>query len=460
MVNEIMKKIVIIGAGASGLGAAYKLLESGKNFEITILEREPIVGGIAGRWEIDWDGKKYFIEKGYHHILDGDKTTMDFAKILGLGDKLHFKAVKQGFLYKGKVYGFSTPLEILQFPISLKDKIKLAKFSLLDTKIKDWSALEKTTAKDWVTKTAGKTNYEVFFERLIWNKFHILPDEISAPWLGTRLAKESSSFLKKFGWLEGGESSILYRLAEYLRERGVKIYAGVNIYKIENTVKTESFHVPTKSSDFVNENKKRIYFMKGTKQEVLEADAVVSTIAPRVFLKLVPNISKELKEKMEKIKYLSCTCLTVGLNKKFTDRYWINILEKDVPVSAIFCRSNLYEDSAPQGKSVMYIITYMKHGEEFWFKSDEEIKKAYIDYAERVFPGFRQAIEWERLAKLEWVEAIYDMDYENPPITDGNGFYFAGIYRFFPKIRNVASALESGIEAAEKILDDFGLKSP
>ncbi len=437
-----MKKIIIIGAGASGLGAACKLLESGKDFEITLIEKEKSVGGIAGRWEIDWDGKKYFIEKGYHHILDGDQTTMDFAKKLGLGDKLHFKSVKQGFVYKGKAYGFSTPLEILQFPIPIIDKIKLAKFSLLDTKRKDWGPLEKTTAKDWVIKIAGKNNYETFFERLIWNKFHILPDEISAPWLGTRLAKESSSFMKKFGWLEGGESSVLYKLAEYLKEHGVKIFTGASIYKIEN-----------------NEKKKRIFFMNGTKQEVVEADAVISTIAPRVFLKLVPNVSKELKERMEKIKYLSCSCLAVGLNKKFTDRYWINILEKDVPVSAIFCRSNLYEDSAPQGKSVMYIITYMKHGEDFWFKSEDEIKKAYTDYAERIFPGFKQAIEWERLAKLEWVEAIYDMDYENPPITDGNGFYFAGIYRFFPKIRNVASALESGIEAAEKILEDFGSKS-
>ena len=440
--EEIMKRIVILGAGASGLGAAYKLLESGKDFEITLIEREQSVGGIAGRWEIDWDGKKYFIEKGYHHILDGDKTTMDFAKKLGLGNKLHFKSVKQGFVYKGKAYGFSTPLEILQFPIPIIDKIKLAKFFLLDTKRKDWGPLEKTTAKDWVIKAAGKNNYETFFERLIWNKFHILPDEISAPWLGTRLAKESSSFLKKFGWMEGGESMILYRLAEHLKERGGKIFTGANIYKIEN-----------------NEKKKRIYFMNGTKQEVVEANAVISTIAPRVFLKMVPNIPKEAREKMEKIKYLSCTCLAVGLSKKFTDRYWINILEKDVSVSAIFCRSNLYEDSAPAGKSVMYIITYMKHGEDFWFKSEDEIKKTYIDYAERIFPGFKQAIEWERLAKLEWVEAIYDMDYENPLITDGSGFYFAGIYRFFPKIRNIASALESGIEAAEKILEDFGSKS-
>lgn len=433
--------VVIIGAGASGLAAAYRLLEAGKEMEITILESEPIVGGLAGRWEIGWDGKKYFIEKGYHHILDGDKTTIDFVKKLGLEKSLHFKKVKQGFLYRGKVYGFSTPMEILGFPISLADKARLAKFSLLDTKRKDWSSLEKVTAKDWITQTAGKINYEVFFERLIWNKFHMTPEEISAPWLGGRLAKESSSFMKKFGRLEGGESMILYKLAELMEKRGVKIFTDVKIYKVVRGKKTD------------------IYFMRNGRQGIVHADAVISTVAPQVFLKIVPDISAELKEKFEKIKYLSCTCLAVGLKKTFTDRYWINVLEKNVSISAIFCCSNLYENSAPQGKSVVYLITYMKHGEDFWKKTNEELEKIYLDFTENVFPGFKESVEWKKLARFEWAEAIYGTDYENPPITDGNGFYFAGVYRFFPKIRNVASALESGAEAAEKLLEDFGLKS-
>ena len=44
------------------------------------------------------------------------------------------------------------------------------------------------------------------------------------------------------------------------------------------------------------------------------------------------------------------------------------------------------------------------------------------------------------------------MDFENPPISIDN-IYFAGIYRTYPKIRNMATAIESGLEVAKKIKD-------
>ncbi len=45
------------------------------------------------------------------------------------------------------------------------------------------------------------------------------------------------------------------------------------------------------------------------------------------------------------------------------------------------------------------------------------------------------------------------MDFVNPPVSS-NGIYFAGIYKIFPKIRNMASAIESGLEAAERLEND------
>ena len=42
-----MKKIVIIGAGPAGLTAAYELLKSGGDYDVTILEERGEVGGIS-----------------------------------------------------------------------------------------------------------------------------------------------------------------------------------------------------------------------------------------------------------------------------------------------------------------------------------------------------------------------------------------------------------------------------
>ena len=40
------KKIVIIGAGPAGLSAAYRLLESKKDYKVVIVEEDKQVGGI------------------------------------------------------------------------------------------------------------------------------------------------------------------------------------------------------------------------------------------------------------------------------------------------------------------------------------------------------------------------------------------------------------------------------
>ena len=71
-----------------------------------------------------------------------------------------------------------------------------------------------------------------------------------------------------------------------------------------------------------------------------------------------------------------------------------------------------------------------------------------------IFPGFDTNVEWYKIAKFKNAEAIYSLNFENPPISK-DGLYFAGIYRIYPKIRNMASAIESGFEVANKILDDY-----
>ena len=61
---------------------------------------------------------------------------------------------------------------------------------------------------------------------------------------------------------------------------------------------------------------------------------------------------------------------------------------------------------------------------------------------------------WYKIVKFKYAEAIFDLHFKNPPLSD-SGIYFAGIFRIFPKIRNVSSALESGFESADAIISDF-----
>jgi len=83
-------KIVVIGGGLSGLGASYRLSQKGYN--VTVLEKEDHVGGLASSYLIDG----YYIPKTYHHIMVGDVTTLSLIKELKLYPDLYWKRLKTG----------------------------------------------------------------------------------------------------------------------------------------------------------------------------------------------------------------------------------------------------------------------------------------------------------------------------------------------------------------------------
>ncbi|MDD1751479.1 MAG: FAD-dependent oxidoreductase [Methanotrichaceae archaeon] len=423
-------KIAVIGAGLTGLAAAWKLSEK---YDTIVLEKEPFVGGMASSYIIPWDGKEYRITKTYHHILEGDFTTIEFIRELGLSDKFRKKKVKQGFIYRNEIWGFSSPIEVLRFPLPIMDKVRLARFILLDSKNQDWDKLKGMNAKDWVINKAGKNNFDTFFDQLIRNKFQTSAEDISAAWLGTRFFKESSSLLKEFGWLEGGIDQLVEGLAARIKKNGGIIVTEAKISKIKDG---------------------KITYSDSFGKKEINVDFIVSTIAPESLLKLTHDLPEDLERQLRDIKYLSCACACFGLKEKFNLPYWSNMLDKEKPFTVIFNHTALYEDSAPIEKSVIYISTYMSKKNSLWNKSEKEISEIYINALEDFIPGFRNLIDWGKVIKVENAEAIYSINFENPPVSFSN-FYFAGIYRIYPRIRNMASALESGLEVVEKLENDF-----
>jgi protoporphyrinogen oxidase len=418
-------RIGVIGGGLTGLTAAFIL---SKKHKVTVFEKEDYLGGMASSYVVKWDGKEYPITKTYHHILDGDMTTIDIIKQLGLYRKLRMKKVKQGFIYNNKIMGFSTPMELLKFPLPLSDKMKLVKFILLDMKKRNWSGLEGVNTKQWITNKAGRNNYNILFKRLIENKFHDSPEKITASWFGTRFSKESSSILKKFGWLKGGIVQIIDRLKERIKKNKGRIILNAEVVSIKN---------------------KTLTYKKNSSRKKFNFDILVSTIPPETFLKIGRGIPKDIKKQFGKIKYLSCVCATIGLKKKMFDQYWLNILDK-LPFVVLFNHTALYDDAAPRGKSVCYLLTYLKSNEKLWKKSDEQIKRIYINAIKKIIPDFEKNIEWFRIFKVKHAEAIYKLGFVNPP-TRYDSIYFGGIYKIYPKIRNMASAMEEGINIANEI---------
>jgi oxygen-dependent protoporphyrinogen oxidase len=75
-----MTRVVIVGAGISGLALAYRLHESATNVEVIVLEQDSRPGGKI--WTDEQDG--FRVEVGPNGFLDNKPSTLDLCRDLGL----------------------------------------------------------------------------------------------------------------------------------------------------------------------------------------------------------------------------------------------------------------------------------------------------------------------------------------------------------------------------------------
>src|SRR5437016_10297830 len=79
-----MPRIVIVGAGISGLALGYRLRQVLPNADITLLEADARPGGKI--WTERHDG--FQVEIGPNGFLDTKPATLTLCRDLGLGDRL------------------------------------------------------------------------------------------------------------------------------------------------------------------------------------------------------------------------------------------------------------------------------------------------------------------------------------------------------------------------------------
>ena len=102
-------KFGIIGAGATGLAAAYDL--SSKGHEVKIFESSDFIGGHASTFEVA--GTE--LEKGYHHWFTNDEDILSLINEMGLHEIIEWFPSSVGTYQDGHIYSFLTPLDLMKF---------------------------------------------------------------------------------------------------------------------------------------------------------------------------------------------------------------------------------------------------------------------------------------------------------------------------------------------------------
>ena len=175
---EAALNVGIIGGGITGLTAAYWLLKAGHR--ATVFEAAPEVGGLASAVQV----QGVWVDKFYHCVLPSDTALLDLATEIGLGESIYWQETEMGFLHQGHLFPLTTPRDLLRFtPLSLLDRIRLGVTGLYTKYLRDWKALERVTAHEWLTRVCGERVFNTVWKPLLVFKFGSRWEEAPATYL-------------------------------------------------------------------------------------------------------------------------------------------------------------------------------------------------------------------------------------------------------------------------------------
>jgi protoporphyrinogen oxidase len=429
------RSTVILGGGLSGAAAAYALARAGLT-DITVIERGPALGGLAGSFEREGS----FYPLGYHHILHRDRALLYFLDLIGALPDVRWRRVRMLFHLGGRAYDLGSPRGFLGFPMSLRDKVGFVRLMLKAFGKRDWSDWQDRSAAELVDTYAGRGTREALFERLTRLKFELPCEEVSGAWLGARLHfREGSAPL---GYIPGANWTkvLCDGVTRLLAEAGVTVRLNTTVSRLVT-------------------GGGRVREAELSTGERIGGDVFVSTIPTELYLRLLPG---DRTAELDRIRYSALISVVCATHQPVDQRtYWINLASLDRTACGIFLLSSLNPSIGRPGDSCVNFVTHLRGRDRPLFHvPDEELLARYRDDFRAVF-GYDLDPFWTNVARVPMYSPVFGRGFRNPPVRSASweNVYFGGNYRTFPSIVSTGTALGSGLQTAAAVLADLGRRT-
>lgn len=435
-------EIGVIGAGATGLVAAYRLLQRGHR--VRVFEASDDFGGLLRTFRVEGEPLECF----YHHLFTSDTAAIRLIGELGLDQTLEWHKATAGIFLNGRVFPFTSALDLARFsPLPFRDRIRLGLMALRLRREEDGAQFENITAVDWLQRQVGQRALEAVWAPLLRGKFGNQAGDVVMTWLWHKVRTRFSSRKGRFsprellGYQRGSFARWTAAIARRVQELGGRI-------DLNRPVRRISTSGP------------QVILEVSQPEERVTLDAVIATVANEMLQRIAPPLPEPYASQLAATRYQDAVCLVLALRHPLTRYYWLNVADRDAPFVAVVEHTNLVDAARYGGRHIVYISNYVDASSPLVRMGAEDVLETALRHLRRINPSFRSS----------WVEEMWVFHGRNaqPVFTVGAasrvpslrtpvpGLYLANMAQVYPQDRGQNHAILLGEKVASLVAGDLG----
>lgn len=449
-----MKPVIVIGAGPSGLAAAYELTRHGA--PVVLVERLDQIGGLSRTTlkngsRFDIGPHRFFTKSSEIHQLWCDILKKDLLSVPRL----------TRIFYNNKFFYYPlAPMNAL-FGIGPLEAISIIS-SYLSTRIKERiSPTQPVSFEDWVVAQFGRRLFEIFFMTYTEKVWGVPCTQIGADWAGQRIKglslwtavinsifkpkqKKIKTLVEEFVYPRLGAGMFYESLAQRIKEGGGEILLGKHALGFR--------HEGSRICSVMTAD------AMGNRDDIEGSAFLVSSPLSDGILGLDPAPPAEVAEAARGLRYRSHIGVDIAVEGNPFPDNWIYVHSREVRLARVANYRNFSGEMAGHDGATPLTVEYFCFpGDDIWESQDErlielaktELKRMKIIHPEQVQFGF--------VVRNEKAYPVIELGYEKKMqmLKD----YIARFDNFQPigrsgmfRYNNMDHAIMTGLLAARNVL--------
>lgn len=383
-----MARIVILGAGLTGISAAYHLEKKGF-FDYKIFERDATIGGLCRTvvqdgFTFDYTGHLLHINDPYFQSLINSVVGFD-----------NFESVhRRSFIYSHEVYTHY-PFQINLFGLPPEIIAECIEGFVARKKIK-----AKASFYEWALAYFGKGIARHFFFPYQKKIFAYDIKKITSSWTGRFVPSTSLTQMIRGALIDPAKQNGVGYNAHfyYPKQGGIFFWVDKIAQTLQNSI---NMGYEVESIDL---SAKLVIFSNGAHERY---DSLISTIPlDHLLIRLKERSSSSLKEQSNKLLCNSVVNFNVGVSRPdLSDKHWIYFPESRYPFYRIGFPHNFAQATVPQGCSSLYgEFSYVKKSQSF----KKRMLRESLQLAKKLLNIKESDIATEKIIEIPHAYVIYD----------------------------------------------------